>query len=81
MKSVQIANGYRAALLRRFWGFRREVFPNDSESFDRPLSSAADRVLSATVHGGIFPWQSVRRSSAAVSMSNLQTAGGPAAVA
>jgi len=39
------------------------------------------RVLSATVHGGIFPWQSVRRSSAAVSMSNLQTAGGPAAVA
>ena len=38
-------------------------------------------VLSATVRGGIFPWQSVRMSSAAVSMSNLQTAGGPAAVA
>ena len=39
------------------------------------------RVLSATVRGGIFPWRSVKGSSVALKMRNLQTAGGPAAVA
>ena len=38
-------------------------------------------VLSATVRGGIFPWLSVKGSSVALKMRNLQTAGGPAAVA
>jgi hypothetical protein len=40
-----------------------------------------ERVLSATVRGGIFPWRSVKGSGVALKMRNLQTAGGPAAVA
>jgi hypothetical protein len=45
------------------------------------MVTCMERVLSATVRGGIFPWRSVKGSGVALKMRNLQTAGGPAAVA
>jgi len=68
MTSMHRTNGYRAALVQRFWDYRREFFLNDSRSFDQSLSAETDRppvflkhtadlnVLTHREGGGLCPW-------------------------